>query len=103
MSPIARRAVIAAAALAVSLSTGPLHAQPAITLQPVASPVASPVGIVHAGDGSGRLFFVQQGGRILIFAGGQVLPVPFLDITGLVESGGERGLLGLAFHPSYLS
>ena len=33
--------------------------------------------------------------------GGALLPTPFLDLTGLVTSGGERGLLGLAFHPDY--
>jgi glucose/arabinose dehydrogenase len=67
----------------------------------VISGLSSPVGITHAGDGSGRLFIVLQGGKILIFDGVQILSPPFLDISSLVSSGGERGLLGVAFHPDY--
>jgi glucose/arabinose dehydrogenase len=59
--------------------------------------------MTHAGDGSGRLFIVQQTGSILIWAEGQLLPQPFLDIGALVSCCGERGLLGLAFHPDYSS
>ena len=73
----------------------------AINPKPVVSGLSSPVGITHAGDGSGRLFIVLQGGRIVIFDGVQLLSPPFLDISSLVSSGGERGLLGLAFHPDY--
>ena len=60
-----------------------------------------PVQIVDAGDGSGRLFVVEQSGRIRIVRDGQVLPEPFLDISELVSCCGERGLLSLAFHPEY--
>lgn len=49
----------------------------------------------------GRLFVVERAGRIRIVRGGDVLPDPFLDITDLVSTGGERGLLGMAFHPAY--
>jgi len=59
----------------------------------------NPVAITHAGDS--RLFIVQQSGTIVICDGTRVFPTPFLDIRGLVLSGGERGLLGLAFHPRY--
>jgi glucose/arabinose dehydrogenase len=69
----------------------------------VAFGLSSPVDIAHAGDGSGRLFIVLQGGKIVIFDGVQLLSSPFLDITSLVASGGERGLLGLAFHPDYVA
>ena len=75
----------------------------AIEAELVASGLSSPVDIAHAGDGSGRLFIVLQGGKIVIFDGAQVLSTPFLDITSLVASGGERGLLGLAFHPNYVA
>lgn len=44
---------------------------------------------------------MEQPGRIRIVSGGQLLATPFLDLTDRVRSGGERGLLGLAFHPSY--
>jgi glucose/sorbosone dehydrogenase/VCBS repeat protein/FG-GAP repeat protein len=60
-----------------------------------------PVEIAHAGDGSGRLFVVEQTGVIKIIKDGAVLATPFLDIRGQVLSGGERGLLGLAFHPQF--
>ena len=76
-------------------------APPAVTLRPVASGLTLPVEIAHAGDGSGRLFVVGQGGAIKIIRDGAVLATPFLDITAQVLSGGERGLLGLAFHPQF--
>src|SRR5437667_4778957 len=76
-------------------------APPAVTLRPVASGLTLPVEIAHAGDGSGRLFVVEQGGAIKIIKDGAVLATPFLNITAQVLSGGERGLLGLAFHPQF--
>lgn len=72
-----------------------------IKAEPVVTGLSSPVGITHAGDHSGRLFIVLQGGRIVIFDGVQLLSPPFLDISPLVSFSGERGLLGLAFHPDY--
>ena len=61
----------------------------------------SPVDIANARDGSGRLFIIEQGGRIRIAKNGQLLATPFLDITSLVQFAGEQGLLGLAFHPRF--
>jgi glucose/arabinose dehydrogenase len=49
----------------------------------------------------GRLYVVEQEGRIRILKGRQVLSRPFLDIADLVQSGGEQGLLSVAFHPNY--
>jgi glucose/arabinose dehydrogenase len=63
--------------------------------------LTAPLGIANAADGSGRLFVVEQGGEIRIVHGGQLLATPFLDISDEISSGGERGLLGLAFHPRY--
>jgi putative cell wall-binding protein len=65
----------------------------------VTAGLASPVLVTHAGDA--RLFVVEQAGRIRIVDGGTLLPAPFLDISGPVLDGGERGLLGLAFHPQF--
>jgi glucose/arabinose dehydrogenase len=77
-------------------------ATPVLQLLPVVtSGLSSPVLVTHAGDA--RLFVVEQAGRIRIVQGGALLPTPFLDITGPVGDGGERGLLGLAFHPQYAS
>jgi glucose/arabinose dehydrogenase len=99
-----RRIDVAALCLAASLSLGgTAAAQPALNLRLVASGFASPVGIVNAHDGSNRLFTVEQGGTIKIYDGTQVLATPFLNIASRVLSGGERGLLGLAFDPSYSS
>ena len=74
--------------------------------EPVASGLRNPLAAVHAGDGSGRLFIVEQIGVIHILdREGNLLPEPFLDITDRVidisRRGDERGLLGLAFHPNY--
>lgn len=60
-----------------------------------------PVGIANAGDGSGRLFILEQPGAIRIVQDGSLLPDPFLDIRDQVDCCGERGLLGLAFHPDF--
>ncbi len=87
------------AVLGVLSVVWPAQAQD-VVLQPVAN-VASVVVITHAGDGSGRLFLVDRSGLIYIYAGGQLLPTPFLNITAKMVSGGESGLLGLAFHPNY--
>ena len=72
-----------------------------VELVPVASGLSSPLDIQQAGDGSGRLFVVEQGGKIKIIQNGSVLGTPYLDVSSLIVSGGEEGLLGLAFHPSY--
>jgi glucose/arabinose dehydrogenase len=72
------------------------------TLTPlVTKHLEKPVFLTHPGDLSHRLFIVEQGGRIRILEQGRLLPTPFLDITDRVNFGGERGLLGLAFHPHY--
>ena len=61
-----------------------------------------PLLATNAGDGSGRLFVLEQSGVIRVVQGGNILPDPFLDITSQVGSGSnEQGLLGLAFHPDY--
>ena len=70
-------------------------------LQAVVSGLSSPVLVTHAGDGTGRLFVVEQRGVIKVLAAGSTTPTAFLDITARVLDGGERGLLGLAFHPQY--
>ena len=62
---------------------------------------ASPVGITHAGDGTNRLFVVEQGGRVRLVKSGVLQPAPFLNISGRISTGGERGLLGLAFPHDY--
>ena len=72
---------------------------PGVTLQTQASGLAFPTSSVHAGDD--RLFLTLRDGRIVVFANGAVLPNPFLDIRGLVDTAGEGGLLSAAFHPRF--
>jgi glucose/arabinose dehydrogenase len=72
-----------------------------VTLESVATGLDAPLAIVNAHDGSNRLFVVEQGGRIRIVKDGTLQPAPFLDLGGRISSGGERGLLGLAFHPGF--
>jgi glucose/arabinose dehydrogenase len=75
----------------------------AYTWAQVVSGVTNPVDLQNAGDGSGRLFIVEQPGQIRVLKAGQLLEAPFLDIRNRVGSNGsERGLLGLAFHPKFV-
>jgi glucose/arabinose dehydrogenase len=69
-------------------------------LIPFASGLTSPVNISNAGDS--RLFVAEQRGFIrIINSNGTLSAQPFLNITDRVVYGGERGLLGIAFHPKY--
>jgi glucose/arabinose dehydrogenase len=87
------------AAASDALSTAAAYT---MTLTPFKSGFSKPVFMTSARDGSGRLFVVEQGGRIkVIQADGTVRPTPLLDISGRVSKGGEQGLLGLAFHPNF--
>jgi len=91
------RRICLASALAVTLLACTAVAQP--TLTEVARGLSNPVAITHAGDD--RLFVVEQRGTVRVVKDGQLLEQPFLDITNRVRSGGERGLLGLAFAPDF--
>lgn len=71
-----------------------------INLEVVATGLNSPLHLTSP-PGDSRLFVVEQGGRIRIIDNGQVLGTPFLDISAIISSGGERGLLSLAFHANY--
>ena len=62
---------------------------------------SSPVYVTAAPGDSARLFVVEQAGRIRVLHHDTTLARPFLDITNRVLSGGERGLLSMAFHPQY--
>jgi glucose/arabinose dehydrogenase len=71
-----------------------------IGLQTFATGFSSPVAIVNAGDS--RLFVVQRGGLIRVLnPNGTINTTPFLSLSSIITAGGERGLLGLAFHPNY--
>lgn len=74
---------------------------PRISLVLRAGGFNQPVQVTHAGDGSGTLFVAEQGGRIQTLKDGTLGAVPFLDISARVLTGGERGLLGVAFPSGY--
>ena len=114
-------AIFSAATLAVSLAAagtvGNGHEGPettrrktvdpnrvSIALELVLTGLERPVAVRAAGDGSGRLFIVEQPGRIQIIDGDGLRSIPFLDIANRVRNAAnEQGLLGLAFHPEYAS
>jgi glucose/arabinose dehydrogenase len=107
--PAQAKAVVGAASFLpwTNPSARPMSAGFVITVsQVIAQGLSRPVQVTHAGDNSGRLFVVEQDGRIKIIKSGTVLGTAFLNISGLVRSpadgaGDEEGLLGLAFHPNY--
>ena len=60
-----------------------------------------PVFVTSTPGAKGLLFVVEQPGRVMVIKNGQTLAKPFFDLTDQVDSGGERGLLSIAFHPNY--
>jgi glucose/arabinose dehydrogenase len=106
-NPRAPRRLTLAITLAGAL-LAPLAANAAISpsrihlgLDEVASGLSSPLLVTHAGDDSGRLFVVEQTGKVRIIKDGTLVSTAFIDISRSVSDGGEQGLLGLAFHPGY--
>jgi len=83
----------------ISAQTAP----PTVSLQPVVAGLSSPLLATNAKDGTKRLFIVQQGGIIKVVQPGANTATDFLNITPRVLSGGERGLLGLTFHPQFVT
>jgi glucose/arabinose dehydrogenase len=79
----------------------PAPSPAAISLQLVASGLSAPLDLEQPGDGSGRLFVVEQEGTIRILQNGAVLPQPFLDISNKIINKAEMGLLGVTFHPAF--
>ena len=99
--PVLARAIIGSALAAALGCTATAAVAAELRLAEVAHGLDDPVYLTHAGDGSGRAFVVEQAGRVRILREGVPAEAPFLDIARIVRSGGERGLLGLAFHPAY--
>ncbi len=91
----------------LAFCVGHAHAQYALQdAFPTLPAFSLPVELVHPGDGSDRLFVVEQRGRIYVFDNTASVTTRrlFLNLNDIVStSGGETGLLGLAFHPSHAS
>ena len=100
---------VVAPVASIPRTTDPERLEPAalgagqLTVIPVVSGLSSPLGVANAGDGSGRLFVVQRGGTVRVVKGRTLLAGNFLNIASKVAAGGERGLLGLVFHPDFES
>jgi glucose/arabinose dehydrogenase len=83
-------------------ATAPPPTSDTLRLVPVVtSGLSSPLYLTAPVGDTARLFVVEQGGRIRIVQHGQLLPTAFLDIHTRLVSGGEQGLLSVAFHPNY--
>ena len=76
---------------------------PALVARLVVSGLRNPLDLQSVAGDRERLYVVEQGGRIRVVRGGQLQTAPFLDVSDRISSGGERGLLGLAFHPQFAS
>ena len=86
------------------LSGNPVASYSSIALKTIVKHrFSKPLFLTASPDDTNRLFVVEQDGRILIVKGDRVLTTPFLDISKKLSTGGERGLLGLAFHPHFSS
>jgi len=94
--------VPSAAPPAASCAAGaPVSGIPPLTARLVASGLRNPLDLQAASGDRERLYVVEQGGLIRVIRSGQLQATPFLDLSGRISSGGERGLLGLAFHPQF--
>lgn len=91
--------LLAAACIAVS-ACGSAHTTAQYSFRPVVSGLDEPLYVTAAPGEPGRLYVVEQPGRIRIVENGRVTGT-FLDIRSQVRSGGEQGLLSVAFHPAY--
>jgi glucose/arabinose dehydrogenase len=85
-----------------ALANAPVSIPLNIKFEVIASGLSNPLFITHAGDASGRIFIVERNGKIHIYRNGVINDTPFLDVSDIINAtGGEQGLLGLAFDPSY--
>jgi glucose/arabinose dehydrogenase len=91
-----------AVAVAAMLASG-VRAQTPIRARVIVTGLSSPVAFVQDPTNSAIQFVVEQGGRIRVVSSGTLLAPDFLDLRGAIASGGERGLLGMAFAPDYAS
>jgi len=93
--------IVALVAVVLPGAAGGSREQRQVTLRPFASGFDSPIFVGAPRSERGRLYVVEQRGVIRVLVNGKRRAQPFLDIHGLVRSGGEQGLLSVAFHPRY--
>ena len=93
--------ILALAAVALPAVAAGASQQSQIRLRPFVSGLDSPVYVIGPKSEPGKLYVVEQPGVIRVVVNGKLRPQPFLDIRNRVTSGGEQGLLSVAFHPNY--
>jgi glucose/arabinose dehydrogenase len=76
-------------------------AQPELTFTPLVQGLSLPLNVKNAADSSGRLFIVEQTGKVKIYKNGVLQPKPFIDLTSLVAIGEYKGLWSIAFPPDF--
>jgi glucose/arabinose dehydrogenase len=81
--------------------TAPAGNIPNLALTPFVTGLQQPLFVTPVPGDDTRLFVLQKGGAVRVIRDGQLVAQAFLDLTGRVDAQGERGLLGLAFHPNY--
>ncbi|MGK5076959.1 PQQ-dependent sugar dehydrogenase [Janthinobacterium sp. HLX7-2] len=101
-TPVTQQVQVSAGATASASVTYAASAPLALALQEVATGLDAPI-FLTAPPGDSRLFILERAGRIRVVQNGSLLATPFLDISALTTTSGERGLLSLAFHPQYAS
>ena len=101
-TPVTQQVQVTAGATASARVSYAATAPLALALQEVASGLDAPI-FLTAPPGDSRLFILERPGRIRVLQNGNLLTTPFLDISPLTTTSGERGLLSLAFHPQYAS
>ncbi|WP_219136215.1 sorbosone dehydrogenase family protein [Janthinobacterium sp. UMAB-60] len=101
-TPVTQQVQVNAGATASAGVTYTATAPLALALQEVASGLDAPI-FLTAPPGDSRLFILERPGRIRVLQNGNLLATPFLDISPLTTTSGERGLLSMAFHPQYAS
>jgi glucose/arabinose dehydrogenase len=79
----------------------PVPGIPVLTAHRIVSGLDLPLDLQSVPDDHERLYVVEQGGRIRVIRNGKLQAAPFLDISDRIQANGERGLLGLAFHPQF--
>ena len=86
---------------AACVAGAPVTGIPALTARLVVSGLRNPLDLQSVPSDAERLYVVEQGGRIRVVRNDQLQAAAFLDVSGRISTGGERGLLGLAFHPQF--
>ena len=80
---------------------GPAGRGGPLVIREFVSGLEAPVHATAAPEEPGRLYVVEQIGRVRVVEVGRLLPEPFLDLVGSIAYGGEQGLLSVTFHPEY--